>query len=81
MVKIEEHLSEPGDITYGVPQGLILGPSFFIMYLNDVITSFGENTPNIILYADDTAQCYAHNQLKEKNTCDWCIHNKLFINL
>ena len=48
-----------------------------------------ENSPNIILYADDTAIYYAHNQLKElekqlavgmKKLCDWCNLNKLTIN-
>ena len=89
MVKIDEHLSEPANVTYGVPQGSILGPLFFIMYVNDVITTFGENSPNIILYADDTAIYYAHNQLEElekqlavgmKKLCDWCNLNKLTIN-
>ena len=42
MVKIDEHLSEPANVTYGVPQGSILGPLIFIMYVNDVITTFGE---------------------------------------
>ena len=56
--------------------------------MNDVITTFGENSPNIILYADDTAIYYAHNQLEElekqlvvgmKKLCDWCNLNKLTI--
>ena len=64
-VKIDEHLSEPANVTYGVPQGSILGPLFFIMYVNDVITTFCENSPNIVLYADDTAIYHAHNQLEE----------------
>ena len=73
MVKIDEHLAEPANVTYGVPQGSILGPLFFIMYVNDVITTFGENSPNIILYADDTAIYYAHNQLEviEKTAGGW----------
>ena len=35
------------------------------MYVNDVITSFNENSPNIILYTDNSAIHYAHNWLKE----------------
>ena len=70
------------------PQGSILGPLFFIMYVNDLITTFSENSPNIILYADDNAIYYAHNQLEElekqlavgmKKLCDWCNLNKLTI--
>ena len=89
MVQIDEHLSEPANVTYGVLQGSILGPLFFIIYVNDVITTFGENSPNIILYADDTAIYYAHNPLEElekqlavgmKKLCDWCNLNKLTIN-
>ena len=88
-VKVNEVISDFADVTYGVPQGSILGPLFFIMYVNDVITSFDENSPNIILYADDTAIYYEHEQLEvleEKLTLgliklsEWCRLNKLTIN-
>ena len=88
-VKVNDAISNLADVTYGVPQGSILGPLFFIMYVNDVIMSFDRDSPNIILYADDTVIYYAHEQLKileEKLTLglnklsDWCKQNKLTIN-
>ena len=44
--------SDTCELTCGVPQGSVLGPLFFILYMNDIVNAADAN--NIRLYADDT---------------------------
>ena len=45
--------SQLSDISIGVPQGSVLGPLFFIIYVNDIISCMDDSV-KIILFADDT---------------------------
>ena len=44
--------SQWGAISTGVPQGSILGPLFFLVYINDLATDL---KCNVKLFADDTS--------------------------
>ena len=79
--------SELKGIGYGVPQGSLLGPLFFALYINDLHKAIGEDY--LHLFADDTALCSWHSNLtaltteiksKFANLYNWCIDNKLTIN-
>ena len=51
-VHINDHNSNCKPIIFGVPQGSILGPVLFILYINDFINS--SKITHEIIFADDT---------------------------
>jgi hypothetical protein len=57
-VKYNNKLLNWGKINKGVPQGSILGPLLFFIYINDLpsfIQRFGPSDTSVVLFADDTS--------------------------
>ena len=52
IVKLKDKKSTEKEIQTGVPQGTILGPLLFILYVKDLLLDMHKNT--ILSYADDT---------------------------
>ena len=51
-VDFNGHVSSRFNISCGVPQGSILGPLFFLLYINDIVNA--STALQLILFADDT---------------------------
>ena len=87
-VNIDGCSSELLDVICGVPQGSILGPTLFILYINDICNV--SNLVKFLLFADDMnvfcagdnkfeLECMLNRELAK--LCKWFAVNKLSLNL
>ena len=83
-VVLDNIASESITVLSGVPQGSILGPLLFLLFINDIYTGIDKET-NIVSYADDTKMW---RRIKSELDCEifqkdidtlvtWSIKNKM----
>ena len=82
-------VSDFNEITAGVPQGSILGPLLFIIFINDMFMHDSSVDNKNSLYADDSFFYTVGNTVAEietnlnqdlKKVTNWCTRNRMFIN-
>ena len=83
-VILDNVISESVDVLSGVPQGSILGPLLFVLFINDIYENINKDS-NIALFADDTkiwrdinSELDGENLQNDINTLSiWSRNNKM----
>ena len=86
-VKLLNNVSSPKLIRSGVPQGSVMGPLLFLLYINDLVNCC--KVANFYLFADDTSILYSHTDINVLitnvnrsliNVKHWLDANKVAVN-
>ena len=86
--RIGNLVSDKAPVSFGVPQGSVLGPLLFIIYINDVVERMGEC--KFALYADDLVVYNSANRVDlvqsrlqhaMDNIGQWCLDKRLTVNV
>lgn len=74
-VEINDNRSQTKPITAGVPQGSILGPIFFLYYINDIVEI--SDMCKFVAYADDCSIFFTGKDLEEITPIASTVCNKI----
>ena len=86
--KLFNSCSDLKPVNIGVPQGSSIGPTMFIVYINDLSAKLVHS--KVIMYADDTVLYFSDPNSKVLRKCfqrdldrvqHWCSQNKLTLNV
>ena len=84
-VNIGNEYSNHGNLSCGVPQGSILGPLIFLLYVNDMARAVD---CDLLLYADDSCLIFRDKSIEQIESklnrnfnalCHWFLEKKLSI--